>query len=172
MSDLSFRSEDSRFGLHVPALQVRRILHFCMLAGRKETGGVIAGLYNSQLTCAFVRTIGGPPPDSEAGHTWFKRGISGLGTWFDRLWHRENSHFLGEWHFHPFASPNPSATDRKQMEKIASDTNWQCKTPILLIVGGDPRHQWSMTATVFPSGERPQHLTRVTSLDVSQGNQR
>lgn len=44
-------------------------------------------------------------------------------------------HYLGEWHLHPKSNPTPSATDIAQMKKIAQDKNFNCKEPILMILG-------------------------------------
>jgi hypothetical protein len=56
---------------------------------------------------------------------------------------------LGEWHFHPYATPSASADDERQMLTIADDPRYHCPEPILLIMGGDPSGAWTMAAYVF-----------------------
>jgi hypothetical protein len=60
----------------------------------------------------------------------------------ERAWGLRKEYYLGDWHFHPFSPPNPSADDYDQMLRIASSPNWKCPEPVLLIIGGDPHRQW------------------------------
>jgi hypothetical protein len=102
-----------------------------------------------------------PPPDTTAGPTWLRRGIVGLESWLARLWTRDGRHYLGEWHFHPFSSPQPSGRDLAQMRVIAKSARYQCPTPVLLIVGGDPQGQWRIHVEVIDETGRRYHLKDV-----------
>ena len=154
----TFRSLDGRFALRVPRKQLAQILAFCTEARRNETGGLLVGRYSADLVTATVYKVGSAPPDSQAGRTWFKRGIRGLTEWLESLWLKEDCYFIGEWHFHPYASPTPSSTDFNQMKRISKDPSWQCQTPMLLILGGDPRADWSLSAHCCPINEKPVSL--------------
>ena len=45
-------------------------------------------------------------------------------------------YYLGEWHYHPNASPKPSALDLKTMVNLSKDEDLGCPEPILLVIGG------------------------------------
>lgn len=115
-----------------------------------ETGGIFVGEYSEEGDCALVAAVSGAPADSRAGRAWFYRGVRGLQVWLDRLWHRERKYFLGEWHFHPYAEPTPSGTDKRQLTEIAKASSYHCQEPILVIIGGDPKGEWRIRSFVFP----------------------
>lgn len=147
---LSFRSADERFGLTVESSHASTLLRYCELAGSRETGGVLIGHYTDRLDWAVVTRVCGPSADSRAGATWFERGTNKLQAMFDEYWRRGRGYYLGEWHFHPGAAPNPSEPDMNSMRRIAQDPSCQCGQPVLLIIGGRPPALWSAAAHVFP----------------------
>jgi len=150
MTLLEFWSRDSRFGLRIEEKQVSEILRLCRMSGRDETGGILLGYYSKALDCAVVTHVTEAPSDSKSGRTWFVRGVQGLQRLVDRLWQRDRTYYLGEWHFHPYGAPRPSQTDLNQMWEIASASQYHCPEPVLLILGGDPSSDWSACAYVFP----------------------
>lgn len=154
MTDLTFRSEDARFGVSIPRRVLGEILEHCAAAGGAETGGVLIGEYTQQHDCAIVHLATGPTTDSVATRTTFRRGIAGLQALLNRLWHRQRRYYLGEWHFHPGGTPDPSDVDRAQLRAISEDPDYRCPEPVLLIVGGEPTRAWKAAAFVFPQGKR------------------
>lgn len=72
-----------------------------------------------------------------------------LKNWLDSLWHRGAAFYLGEWHFHPYASARPSGTDQQQMRDIARSDRYRCPEPVLVIVGGDPSAAYELSVSVF-----------------------
>jgi hypothetical protein len=99
---------------------------------------------------------------------WFFRGVAGLQKLLDRLWRSDESHYLGEWHYHPASDTTPSNQDLRQLRAIASDPSYCCPEPILLIVGvGDPIESSIRVLVVFSKGA-PFALTRVP---VEEGRQ-
>jgi integrative and conjugative element protein (TIGR02256 family) len=48
----------------------------------------------------------------------------------------KKQYYLGEWHFHPNASPNPSGQDKRQLMEIANNASYNCPEPIMIIIGG------------------------------------
>lgn len=166
-SGLSFRSEDGRFRLELESRHVRALLRLAGRAGRRETGGVLVGHYNEELDCAHVTCVSPPPRGSSATGTRFERGAVGLGPWLQRLWTaRRSAYYLGEWHFHPHASPEPSAQDCAQMKTLARRESVRCPEPILVVLGGDPHGEWDVRACVFPLG---QDLVRLSNSHGSAG---
>lgn len=160
LPELEFWSIDHRFGLRFSLTQLEVVLRYCQKALPDETGGILVGYYSANLDCAIVTSFSGPPPDSSHGRTWFKRGVAGLQKWLDRLWIERTAYYLGEWHFHPFASPEPSSDDNKQLWKFADAPNLHCPEPVLLIVGGDPKELLTcrLDAYVFTNGTIRQRL--------------
>ncbi|WP_020475860.1 Mov34/MPN/PAD-1 family protein [Zavarzinella formosa] len=146
---LFFRSEDGKFALRLGAAQVEALLGKCRSAGAFETGGIVAGCYTHNLSVAEVTEVSGPPADSRAGRTWFARGVRGAGEWLGKLW-KKKQYYLGEWHFHPSAAPDPSETDIDQMREIASSSGYHCPEPLMLIVGGDSARGYRYRAFVSP----------------------
>lgn len=160
MAKYSYRSSDCRFGLTLDEKQLRKMLEYAKVAIPNETGGILVGQYSRSLDMAILHDVSSPPVDSRAGTTWFQRGFKGLSSWLKRLW-KSNTHYIGEWHFHPFAQPDPSGVDRTQIREISQQTTYQCKVPILLILGGDPSGTWLVRAFVIADGE----LIECTSVE-------
>jgi integrative and conjugative element protein (TIGR02256 family) len=137
--------------LRLPAEHVKELERLASASGGDETGGLLLGYYTPTLDTAVVSLVTPAPADSRSGRTWFRRGIDGLQSLVQQRWRARREFDLGEWHYHPNASPTPSGQDVKQMFEIASDPKRRCPEPILLIIGGYPE-AWSFSATVFPRG--------------------
>lgn len=169
MNDREFWSSDRRFGLRIPAKEVERMVRLCKKAKGNETGGVIAGSYSDDQRCANVTSISEAPPDSKAGGTWFSRGVQGVQRWLDGFW-RTKAYYVGEWHFHPFAAPDPSGTDISEMQDIAVTDSFKCPEPVLIILGGDPNGAWRLRAFVFPRGRNYLELAEVQQKTEPSAN--
>lgn len=140
-----------------------RLLRECERAKSRETGGILIGVYSDTRDRAIVERVTGPTRDSQSGPNWFYRGVMGLQRLLDQLWSRGDGYYLGEWHFHPQAAPDPSGIDHRSMRGISRSDLYNCPEPVLLIIGGDPRGVWRASALVFPrNGE-------VVALEHSQG---
>lgn len=100
-----------------------------------ETGGIIIGYYDVDCRNAIITECTKAPEDSKAARFRFYRGIKGLKNLLQKRWKERKEYYLGEWHLHPGSNPNPSHADIEQMKKIAKDKNFNCKEPILLILG-------------------------------------
>lgn len=148
MPKYNYRSRDGSYGLTLENEQLQKMLSFAKAAIPNETGGILVGRYNSTLNVAILEDVSGPPVDSKAGKTWFHRGFKGLSRWLRQIWKAE-THYLGEWHFHPFAQPEPSGVDHKQIKEISQMNCYQCKVPLLLILGGDPSQKWRVRVFVI-----------------------
>lgn len=161
MADKEFWSKDRQFGMRCAEAVLHSMLHTCRQSSPNETGGILVGVYTATLDCALVTAASSAPSDSRMGGAWFHRGTSGLQSWLNSLWQRKPHFYIGEWHFHPFASPVPSQTDTEQMEKIANAPSYHCPEPLLIIVGGDPSTAWTIGAYVFPRYRNAIELTMV-----------
>ena len=106
-----------------------------------ETGGIIIGYYDETCQNAVITEFTKPPEDSKAARFRFYRGIQGLKSLLQQSWKERKEYYLGEWHLHPGSSPTPIATDIAQMKKISQDKNFNCKEPVLMILGEDAKAQ-------------------------------
>jgi integrative and conjugative element protein (TIGR02256 family) len=146
------RTPDRRFGVTLDHEALGELLRHCMGANGRETGGILIGVYTENFDMALVRKVTGPSPDSQAGRTWFRRGVQGLQELLLDRWRTQKDYYLGEWHFHPGALPRPSGDDGVQMRSIAQSPPYRCPEPVLVILGGDPAGNWTISAHVYPRG--------------------
>lgn len=135
----TFVTNDRRLGVVISEDVHRRLVEHCVRAGHKETGGVLIGRYTDLHDQAIVTEVTGPPSDSIRRRASFIRGLAGLQGHIDRAW-RRHRYYLGEWHFHPFMAAAPSDRDKTQIKDFSQDAAYACPEPILIVVGGDPRH--------------------------------
>jgi integrative and conjugative element protein (TIGR02256 family) len=148
------RSNDLRFGVQLEEGHMARLIQFCVDAGSKETGGILLGRYSANRDNALVTGVLGPPPDSKSGANWFLRGVTGLQETVGRAWNYRREYYVGEWHFHPENAATASRTDMTQMREISVVPAWKCPEPVLLIIGGDPKSNWSISAYVVAKGDK------------------
>ncbi len=154
MPKLEFWSDNRHYGLVLPASQVERLIGFCLAVQGQETGGILVGQYNAAHDCATVTVVSEAPSDSQAGRTWFHRGMAGLSRWLRQLW-TKREYYLGEWHYHPNGRPLPSGTDAAQMREIATSIQYHCPEPLMIIIGEDQEFGFRLLAYVFPKGAGP-----------------
>lgn len=155
--ELCLRSVDNRFGIRLEGAHVASLVAECQKAGNQETGGILIGHYSRDHAMAFVTDVTSAPIDSKRGNTWFDRGVRGLKRKLQISWRKANTFYLGEWHFHPGASPSPSSVDLAQMAEIATSPHYACPEPILLIVGGTEAHR-NVAGYVYEKGMQPYTL--------------
>ncbi|WP_262906255.1 Mov34/MPN/PAD-1 family protein [Hymenobacter terricola] len=144
---------------------MQQINDICYEARGNETGGILIGEYTDQLSCATVTHLLGPTTDSQSGRTWLIRGTKGLRKIIGNYWKEKKQYYLGEWHFHPFALPDPSRQDLMQMREIACSSTYKCPEPILIIAGGDPSKELRLRVFVFPKGELIELFDASTNLE-------
>ncbi len=154
MDDLLFWSRDRKFGLSLQESLLLEGLKECLTSTPQETGGILVGYYTPAHDCAVVTALSGPPEDSIRGPRLFKRGTNGIQRWISRLWREQRHFYLGEWHYHPGGASVPSLDDKQQMRSLSKDNKLKCPEPILLIIGGDPKGEWTVNAYVFPVGQK------------------
>jgi integrative and conjugative element protein (TIGR02256 family) len=160
MTDV-FVTADRHLGVVLTHETRRRLIAHCIRAGRLETGGILIGRYSDHHDQAVITEVTGPAVDSVHRRWFFVRGLAGMQRRIDRAW-RRHDYYLGEWHFHPFASPEPSDRDRNQARDFSVDPAYSCPEPILLVVGGDPRRKPQVAVGVMVAGSLvpllPRHL--------------
>lgn len=130
------RTEDGTFAVEVQAFVLETLDQYCRYAGSVETGGILIGRYSDDLTLAIVNEATAPPADSKRGRSWFERGVIGLSAMLARRWRaKERTFYIGEWHFHPANHVEPSGDDFAQMCEISRNREYDCREPLLLILG-------------------------------------
>ena len=103
-----------------------------------ETGGLLLGRYAEDGRCALIKEATPPPPDSKRTPLSFQRGVIGLNELLEQRWKGPGDHYLGEWHYHPYAAPVPSPTDQRTMHGVSRNPQSRCDSPVLIIIGGAP----------------------------------
>ncbi len=153
-----YRSHDDRFSVSISESAIQVMLVACTQSGGKETGGILIGKLDPTGSTALVLQATPKPRDSAFSWFWFRRGVKGLKQLLAERW-TAGQHYLGEWHYHPGGSPEPSEPDYEAMAKIAGDGRYQCREPILVIVGGTSPDRWQLSVSVTPLDEQPYRLS-------------
>lgn len=172
MTDWSGRTVDGTFAVQFQATVFRALDRHCRDAGSSETGGILIGHHSEDLSVAIVREATPPPSDSRRGRSWFVRGVNGLRDMLGKRWRaKDRTHYLGEWHFHPVVHVEPSGDDFAQMVEISRAKEYDCKEPLLLILGaGQHQGRRSFRAFVCPAEGAPSELLPL--LDAASDSDR
>lgn len=154
IEDITFSCSCAEYTVILCSSSLQHMIDECIKAGTHETGGILIGSYSEDGSTAMIVEATARPPDSLAGRTTFQRGIKGLKHLLSYHW-KAGKYYVGEWHFHPEGSPEPSGDDLVSMKDISRNPNYQCPEPVMIILGGDPSGSFSLSATVFPRGKAP-----------------
>lgn len=150
---LSFICPSALYNVTIESRAWNKMVDDCNKAGTRETGGILIGQYSNDKSTALITEVSSRPKDSISSSATFQRGAFGLKELLAARW-TEGLYYIGEWHFHPGGSPEPSRPDTYAMRSIAANSNYSCPEPILLIVGGHPPKRVTLSVTVFPN-EKP-----------------
>lgn len=154
-------SSCGRYGLRISGQIMNKMLCFCKMSAQTETGGILVGYYTRRRDCAIVTDCSGPPADSVCKKTNFHRGIEGLQQWIFRLWAlKHRRYYLGEWHFHVLSATTPSQVDIEQIKSTSQKATYRCPEPIMIIIGGDVKKDWSCKSFVYSHKEGFMELSR------------
>lgn len=132
-----FLAPDASVAVELEDAALDPMLVLCRHSGRLETGGILIGRYGEYRDRVIVSRVTGPSKDSRRFPANFIRGIMGLARRLREDW-RHGLYYVGEWHFHPFHSPEPSPKDRGQIRTFAADATLLCPRPVMIVVGGNP----------------------------------
>jgi len=154
MSQRQFQSDDCAWQVSIWTEPLLRIQAMGAAARRHETGGILIGRYEDEGRLGVIEEATDRPNGSLLGTFWFGRASQGLAELLRDRW-LEERHYLGEWHFHPGSSPEPSKRDNRTMAGIATTPRYQCDAPLLLILGQDPNGAPRWSLHVYPRGASP-----------------
>lgn len=154
------KTEDGTFAVEIQSSVLSALERYCRGAGLSETGGILVGRYSEDLSLAIVCEATPPPTDSRRGRAWFVRGVNGLRDMLGKRWRaKERTYYVGEWHFHPATHVEPSSDDFEQMLEISRARQYECREPLLLILGaGQNQGQRIFRAFVCPAEDAPMEL--------------
>jgi len=145
-----------KYSIVIPERVLRQAILLCKKRWR-ETGGIIIGYYSDDSSTATITSMSKPPKDSRAGVSWFERGVHGLNKLLRKVWGLNTpQYYLGEWHYHPAKQIHPSPDDLEQMLAIRKNDDYQCKEPIMIILGIAAESRVPLRAFVF--SEKSQEL--------------
>jgi hypothetical protein len=148
--EIRFESRTTKVAVVLGEAAFATIKEQALAAGGKETGGILIGRYDSTGNAATVSEATSRPRDSKSGWSWFQRGASGLKDLLRKRW-SGGDYYLGEWHSHPGAAPDPSGNDINEMRSISRDPTYDCPKPIM-IIAGTPFGTVRLSASVFENG--------------------
>lgn len=143
-------NENRKYGISISFIHLRQLLNICINADSIETGGIIVGYYQKNYSCAAITDITDAPSDSERSNNIFIRGIKGLQKIVDKIWRRDKTYYLGEWHYHTGSCCESSYQDIKRMKAISISDDYCCPEPISIIIGIQKRSIYKMCCYVFP----------------------
>lgn len=141
MSYLEYRNTNNDLIVQLPSSELRNMKRLCNKANPCETGGILIGHYSPDNHSAIITKVTAAPSQSKATHNRFFRSNVGILKILDKLW-INGEYYLGEWHYHPNATPQPSHIDIDSMKAIANNQNLHCPEPILIIIGGNAQSGW------------------------------
>lgn len=148
-----WKTANGVFRVELPSSVLVKMVDLIETARDIETGGILVGRYVDDYSEALIIDALPPPGDSQCSPCTFRRGSKGLSTLLKTLWFkRERQYYIGEWHYHPTEKVCPSQTDLDQMVSISKDPNYECKEPIMVIVGMEDDSFRDIRCMLFPDG--------------------
>lgn len=132
-----YESADGVYGVKISDRDMQHIYELCIKSSPYETGGILLGRYSDDQKWAEVMVVTGAPAGSRHDLHSFTRSGKGIVSLLKESW-KSHQYYLGEWHYHPNASPQPSGLDLKTMFKLSETERLHCPEPVLLIIGGGP----------------------------------
>jgi len=142
-----YESIDGVYGVKLPNQALQLIQDFCKNSYPYETGGILIGRYSEDLKWAEITAVTGAPEDSKRARCSFVRSTQGIIPKLRSAW-KKRQYYVGEWHYHPDAAPQPSGLDSKTMFELSKNEELRCPEPILLIIGGGP-YNWHQYIDVY-----------------------
>lgn len=142
--------------LAVPASAMRDLRRRARQALPNETGGTLVGRYSKNLRVACVERVIGVRAGGRQGRSWFYRPPDSIDGQLAEIFAKSGgrTYYLGEWHSHPGARPQPSPTDLNTLIGLARSRSVATDTPILIVAGGNLARSGSIACFIgLPSGD-------------------
>lgn len=144
---LEYKNYDGSYSVRIPTSVLTKMHECCVASFPYETGGILIGSYSEDCSWANITQICGASKNSIRRRRSFVRLGQDYLPILSNLWDK-NQYYLGEWHFHPRSSAEPSVTDINTMMKLSHNRELHCPEPLLIVVGGEPQ-KWDLSVSVF-----------------------
>ncbi|MHA7146475.1 Mov34/MPN/PAD-1 family protein [Arthrobacter sp. TmT3-37] len=144
---------------------LERLFHEAAEFAPLETGGVLLGWRSPGHIC--VTRIVGPGPGARHHKMSFDPDTKWQAEQIAQLYADSGRRlsYLGDWHTHPGATPNPSARDRQTLRTIARHPPARCPQPLMVIIGQPHSDQWEASGHSV-TRDRFLKTLKVTSLPL------
>jgi len=124
-------------------------------ADGRETGGILLGTDHGLAEPIIVRHCGGPGPAAIRRRAYFRRDLAHAAAVAADA--ADGSTWIGEWHTHGAAMPEPSARDLRTYKKLLDDPRLAFARILAVIALARPDaswhapvlHAWSSTGSVL-----------------------
>jgi integrative and conjugative element protein (TIGR02256 family) len=127
----------------------------------RETGGLLLGQLGAGHV--HVRYAGGPGPAATRTPARFLRDLQHARGLADAAWQLDGSVWIGEWHTHPAAGPDPSPRDLLTYAEHLADPDLTLPVFTSLIARPGPDGSWTNTRlfawSITDAGYGPVTLT-------------
>lgn len=122
-----------------------------------ETGGILLGTDHGLAGPIVVQHCGDPGPSAIRRRAYFRRDLAHAKTLDATAAAADGSAWIGEWHTHGVAMPEPSSRDLRTYKKLLDDPQLAFARilAIIVLVGPDADwhapvlHAWSFTGSVL-----------------------
>lgn len=109
-----------------------------------ETGGILLGHDHGLAEPMVVRDCGGPGPAAIRRRAYFRRDTKHAAAVAAQAAAADGSAWIGEWHTHGVAMPEPSGRDLRTYRKLLDDPELAFARFLAVIVIADRELGWRM----------------------------
>ena len=136
--------------VRVPGEVLASMREMAASAKPRETGGTLVGHYSEDLREASVTRALEANIGARKQRLRFYRPSDDVDEQLARIYQESGglTHYLGEWHTHPDATPTPSSTDLSTLRGLAKSRSVATDTPFMIILGGDFKATISTSCTL------------------------
>ncbi len=122
-----------------------------------ETGGILLGHDGGLAWPIIVTACGGPGPEAIRRRSYFRRDLRYASALAEQAAAVDDSAWIGEWHTHNTAIPEPSDRDLRTYRRLLDDLELAFPRILAVIVLPGPAanwhapvaHAWSFTGSVL-----------------------
>jgi integrative and conjugative element protein (TIGR02256 family) len=141
-----------------------------------ETGGILLGADHGLVGLITVRHCGDPGPAAIRRRAYFRRDLAHARSLAADAVAADGSAWIGEWHTHSTALPEPSSRDLRTYQKLLDDPQLAFARILAVIVLAGPDaswrtpvlHAWSFTGSVLR--QLPVHIAPPGAPASCQGD--
>jgi len=104
-------------------------------SGKVETGGILTGFRSDTGNIVVVKATG-PGPGAVRTENWFEKDVAYCQEQLNESSRTlgPKGQYVGEWHYHPRGTNQPSGTDIQSLSGIAEQLNYSTDEPLMIIL--------------------------------------